>query len=965
MITKQRLSDPNASLGDISTNSVCDVVAQASASSDGSSSDASHSKTPASQEALKSDECSHGRRLLPDEDERKVIPGLLALEDSCNAVDNALRPDLKDDEDSIESDLSFNGKINTLKADKTAAPVAANDSGVVMMAPARQAPECELIDATKGFERANTRKESIERAQQEKLNKSAELLAKENSSWIHYNNEKSPDLFADEDDDEEEEYYGRRNDDVTEPDEVDEGVEVRQAGSQKLRHSSGVGLPVNEPDDKDDHVERVWLKRMQLSLSGVPPPPSLTFSNMEIDQLLTLYGKRTQPETKQDCMTPTKAADELKPGDVPSQTSRVPDCLSKPTHSTEQLASSEWPDLLKCRAHGLHYNKSTVTEKLELLGLKYVERYIGAETSCSFNMTHSPSSAKKRNQRMKMLNQSPGSRLSHLARRRATFSSENLLNINKAVGNVRGVVSNSTGGNSSKAQILTRLNPFRLCSRQVLLDPKKSDNRRKSKIKTPKRRTPGGVKASPRRRTPGSSAKKRSTLALSISASCSQPLHVPATRESSKRALFLSPQNGDHGGGSAGVAHAAVSASRFDSRPVSSSKQQLDRVIFSEARMMRSKRTLQFSPQKSDENRTVPSVSFKRARSPEGNDGESRYQRHYDTGERTEKIRRTEGAGLTEDDLTPRSLKFARSKSFCVGAQTSNDASSQTLPECNGKSLFRANSAITSEDGNRPVMVLTENHKKKLLWAVSQALQSKQITVKHESFKQHASNLVRVVKKLFLEFNDNSINSTSEKLLRLANKHVFEVIQGKSVDDIYFREKTRILNARNMPKLRGYIGPDEYEMRQLKRAGSLASSLDVPSMDCSATLGVSLSQTSMFSQTSSVFDLSQQSDTGSVRGGMRSATSTGNLSTTVERPPMSSSTTVLRENINSELRQRSSQKQVSFSGKDPKCVIPYAATDKVPPNNKLLVGGAGGPGGTASVALTPSILKAKRQILFE
>ncbi|ETN66735.1 hypothetical protein AND_001465 [Anopheles darlingi] len=957
MITKQRLSD-NASLGDISTNSVCDV-AQATASSDGSSSDASRSKT-ASQEALKSEDYSNGRRLLPD-DEKKVIPGPFALEDSCNAVDNALRPDLKDDEDSKESDLSFNGKINNLKADKTIASVAANDSGVVMTAPVRKAPECELIDATKGFERADTRKESIERARQERLNKSAELLAKENSSWIHYNNEKSPDLFADEDD-EEEEYFGRPNDDDTEPDEVDEGVEVRQARSQKLRHSSGLGLPENEQSydkrDRIDHVERVWLKRLQLSLSGVPPPPSLTFSNMDIDQLLTLYGERSQQVTKPDRITPANVADEPKPIDTPSQMSLGPECLSKPTHSSEQLSSAEWPDLLKCRAHGLHYNKSTVTEKLELLGLKYVERYIGAETSSSFNMTHSPSSAKKRNQRMKMLNQSPGSRLSHLARRRAIFSSANLLNTNKAASS--GVASNNTGGNFSKVHILSRLNPFRLCNRQVLLDPKKSDNRRKSKIKTPKRRTPSAVKASPHRRTPGSSAKKRPTI-VTVSASCSQPLHVPATRESSKRALFLSPQNGDHGSGSAA---AVVSASRFDSRPVSSSKQQLDRVIFSEARMMRSKRTLLFSPQKGDENRTATSaaISFKRARSPEGNDVDGgRYQRHNDTGERTEKIRRTEGSGLTEDDLTPRSLKFARSKSFCVGAQASNDGNSQTLPECNGKSLFRANSAITSEDGNRPVMVLTENHKKKLLWAVSQALQSKQITVKHESFKQHASNLVRVVKKLFLEFNDNSINSTSEKLLRLANKHVFEVIQGKSVDDIYFREKTRILNARNMPKLQGYIGPEEYEMRQLRRAGSMASSLDVPSLDCSSTLGASqnfLSQTSVFSQTSSVFDLSQQSDTGSVRGGMRPAASTGNLSSTMEVPPMGS-TTVLRENINSELRQRSSQKQVSFSGKDSKCVIPYAATDKVPPNNKLLVGGGGG------VALTSSILKAKRQILFE
>lgn len=54
----------------------------------------------------------------------------------------------------------------------------------------------------------------------------------------------------------------------------------------------------------------------------------------------------------------------------------------------------------------------------------------------------------------------------------------------------------------------------------------------------------------------------------------------------------------------------------------------------------------------------------------------------------------------------------------------------------------------------------------KLLWAVSQALQSKQISVKHEQFKTYASSLARVVKRLFLEFNDQTVASTSEKLLR-------------------------------------------------------------------------------------------------------------------------------------------------------------------------------------------------------
>lgn len=45
-------------------------------------------------------------------------------------------------------------------------------------------------------------------------------------------------------------------------------------------------------------------------------------------------------------------------------------------------------------------------------------------------------------------------------------------------------------------------------------------------------------------------------------------------------------------------------------------------------------------------------------------------------------------------------------------------------------------------------------------------MQSKQISVKHEQFKTYASNLARVVKRLFLEFNDQTVASTSEKLLR-------------------------------------------------------------------------------------------------------------------------------------------------------------------------------------------------------
>ncbi|XP_058067328.1 uncharacterized protein LOC131216769 [Anopheles bellator] len=936
MITKERLSD-NALLGNISTNSSFGQDTNLDGESNENDATVNSTNHP-SQECKRSDE-SNGKHQSTEKktegsSDGNRITGLLATEDSCNAVDNKIVAEDNAQEDaggsSMDSDLSFNGKINHLKNDHSRAPTT---TVFTLDAGAAGGTGCELIGTTKSIDigtDGESKEAGTEHNQQQKkqLNASAEILAKENSFWMHYNNEKSPDLFADDDT-----VDAVQNDNTNgKDDRVDECEKLK---SDTLRRSkswnrSGLGptdLEFLDDTDRNDHVERILLKRLQGSLSGVPPPPSLTFSHIEVDHMLTLFHENsTQYFT-------TAANENL-------LDSREHQCLSKPTHTTDQLPSIGWPELLQYRAHGVHYNKSTVTEKLELLGLKYVERYIGAETSSSFNVTNSPTSAKKRNQRMKMLNQSPGNRLSHLAKRRAIFSSANLLN-----SSVCGKANDSIAGNGPlTANSLSRLNSFRLCNRQVLMDPKKSDNRRKNKIKTPKRRTPGRAKPSPRRRTPGSSAKK---LTLPTARSSLQQLHVPATRESSKRALFLSPQNGP------------ATSSQDQQHLATSRSKQINRSLFSETRLQKSKRSL-FSPQKTgvENDSERCSASLKRRRSPEvADDNENTSGCEPGFGERTEKIRRTD-TGLAEEDLTPRSLKLARSKSFCVGAQTIRSVTAQTQPGgetgVGGKPLFRANSATIPDAGNRPAMTLTEIQRQKLFWAVSQALQSKQISVKHELFKEHASRLVRVVKRLFLEFNDPLIRSTSEKLLRLANKHVYEVIQGKSWDDIYFREKTRILNARNMTKLKGYIGPDEYEMHKSKRAVSMA---------CITSLE-SASQSWAFSQTSSVCDLSQVSETSSGTSGLKPPARNASFSSDCASETWGGGvpTTALRENIDSELRQRSSaQKQMfTFSGRDQKNVSPFRA-DKVAcgnvhnKNNKLLVGGA----------LTPSILKAKRQISFE
>ncbi|KXJ71532.1 hypothetical protein RP20_CCG020336 [Aedes albopictus] len=912
MITKcSRLSvSNNESIGNISLVSNCDREASIISSSEPSNED-----PPAGNSELKSvvldshyietkiksllnQEDDNGsepsaEKLENDEAAAKVAPsaveqperitGILTAEDSCNAVDNQISSG-EGETSQLEvppEELSFNGKIRSLNA-----PPSGGGSS-----------QCELTDATKGFEKVR----------QDKLNESYEMLTKENSSLMHYNNEKSPDLFADDDDDDDDD-HGSCHDDAR----SDNG-DATDSENIPANNSTTVSLnPVEQ-------IERKLLKKLQASLSGVLPPPSVTYSRIDVSQMLSLYQQNEErlfyrnDEIVVENSTETGEA-------IPSS----PACLSKPTHPPRELNELEWPNVLTARAHGVYYNHSAVTEKIELLGLKYVERYIGRETNTSFDVSRAPPSAKKK-MRLKLLNKSPGSRLSHLARRRATFSSANLLNSSAG--------SSSSGGGSSLAG-----NQRRLCNRQIVLDTRKSDNRRKSKGRTPKRRTPG------RRKTPGSSAKKR-TLSLPV-VKPSQAL----SREAPKRALFQSPPDEPAPKVSS---HASPSVSRT---AASSKTQKLKRVLFSPP----VKRRLALSAfggagtePTTTTNVTNPSDSsgIKNISTGESVDLDSgvpgrKRKRPADEADedlvQRQKMSRNDPV-KKNDDLTPRSSKLLRSQSFCLGSQTKVNRSALESSG-SGRTLVRANSESVT---------LTENHRKKLLWAVSQALQSKQISMKHENFRKFASILAHVVKKLFLEFNDHSVSSTSEKMLRLAHKHLFDVLQGQTAEEIYQRERTRLLNARNLLKPHGYISPEEYERNKLRRSKSTSVFILDNSNDCSfGTAGCSsqppppvpLSQSSsVFSQSSEFLaGLSQSSSFQS------SQPAAGSEST---------KNTILRENIDSEQRQKSSQKQISFSGKDQKNMSPYADIKSgSQAKAKLLVGGA---------AMATSILKAKRQISFE
>lgn len=124
---------------------------------------------------------------------------------------------------------------------------------------------------------------------------------------------------------------------------------------------------------------------------------------------------------------------------------------------------------------------------MEHLCTRYAERYVGAETqsSCTIFDPNLVSPSKRRSSKPKWGSaRSPGRRLSHLARRRITFSSANLQS------------------SSSSAIFGSR-------ARQILVDTKKLNmlNKKKSPKKTPTK-SPFKV----RKRTPSSSAKKKLAL---------------------------------------------------------------------------------------------------------------------------------------------------------------------------------------------------------------------------------------------------------------------------------------------------------------------------------------------------------------------------------------------------------------------------------------------------------------------
>lgn len=226
------------------------------------------------------------------------------------------------------------------------------------------------------------------------------------------------------------------------------------------------------------------------------------------------------------------------------------------------------------------------------------------------------------------------------------------------------------------------------------------------------------------RKTPGSLKKSAKKAAIIV------PKVGAATRETSKRALFLSPAQEEVKPTIAPEFSRRVEKSK---RALFSPPRRLERsisnisTISSTSFSCNSNKKLSFGHENSL-SQTNSDVSMNLKRKRENDDGEN---------------------------VEPHCSKLAKYHGSLTSARlnTSNSLNSTLTKAASESSMFQNNQ-------------LSASHKQKLLWAVSTALKKKSITTSHENFNHFASVLAKVVKRLYLETLSIKSESTSGTMLR-------------------------------------------------------------------------------------------------------------------------------------------------------------------------------------------------------
>lgn len=220
---------------------------------------------------------------------------------------------------------------------------------------------------------------------------------------------------------------------------------------------------------------------------------------------------------------------------------------------------------------------------------------------------------------------------------------------------------------------------------------------------------------SPRGKSPRSSAKKRAMRRLSMDG----PTPRKSKLETSKRALFQSPPNDKAGPSMSGL-----------------NPQRIKKALFPTP------------TKKGDESDTMKAAL---------NLGDARKRK-------------------SDEELENPRFKWAKSLSFdCTRDLDSRSANTWNQQRHSTGNIISKNENLQSYGKCE----LSTIHRKKLLWAVSEALRGKGISMSHPQFKQHAATVARTVKKLMPDLENKNIprkpGSTSDRMLKLAKQQVLKI----------------------------------------------------------------------------------------------------------------------------------------------------------------------------------------------
>ncbi|XP_043251754.1 uncharacterized protein LOC122397017 [Colletes gigas] len=416
--------------------------------------------------------------------------------------------------------------------------------------------------------------------------------------------------------------------------------------------------------------------------------------NFRIEQIVP--SDKIDAENDNKCATKVLNAEQIQlpPSEIKAEqvsfVSEQKQLLLYCTINEREVAALAWPEAYHHKFYGIHYNRNRAVEEFENLTIKLCERYIGVETQSTCTVWFSkqaPGSAKKRNLLAKRDNgQSPGKRLSHLTRRRRTFSSANLQGL---------------ALNNKKLLVLNIKKPT--------IKKGKSPRGKSPRGKSPRIKSPRG--------TPRSSTKKKVSRRLVLDG----PSPVKSKIETSKRALFQSPPD-------------RAGPSKFTS---GSNSQTIKRTLFTQVAK----------------------------------------ENNYEVIKKIEESRKRKN----EEELEGPRFKWPKSLSFDCSHELHSNTVSTWDRHSSSNIIEKSNQSYAASRHE-----LSDAHRKKLLWAVAEALRSKGIGMTHPQFKCYATSLARTIKKYMPDLENRNIprkpGSTSDRMLKLATHHVLYVIAAGPTD---------------------------------------------------------------------------------------------------------------------------------------------------------------------------------------